>query len=154
LKIEFANQKKIHYPRRMLLGLGSIVTPFGLFLEKIRRSRQLQQKQLAADLGVQACYISSLEKGRKAPPSKQVLNKLIIALDLDKDEQASLWDSVEQSQKSFQLPDGMMLVEYRMINELRKQLGRLTELQVAIILNVLALGTPTSKQSKVRRIDM
>lgn len=132
------------------------MTPFGLFLEKIRRSRQLQQKQLAADLGVQACYISALEKGRKAPPSKQVLEKLIMALGLDGQEQAALWESVEQSQRSFQLPEGMMLTEYRMINELRKRLGRLSEGQVTLILDVLALSTPTpaNKQRNARRIDM
>ena len=96
------------------------MTPFGLFLEKVRRNRHLLQKQLAADLGVQACYISSLEKGRKAQPSKRVLEKLITALELDEEEQAAMWDSAEQSQKSFQLPDGMMLAEYRMVNELRK----------------------------------
>ena len=130
------------------------MTPFGSFLEKIRRSRQLQQKQLAVDLGINASYISALEKGRKAPPSKEVLDKLISTLDLDNEEQAAMWESIEQSQKSFQLPDGMMLVEYRMINELRKQLGRLTDVQVAIILNVLALDTSKRKQSTMRRLDM
>jgi HTH-type transcriptional regulator, competence development regulator len=131
-----------------------MMSPFSLFLERMRRSRQLQQKQLAADLGVQASYLSSLEKGRKAPPSKQVLEKLVNVLKLDEEEQAAMWDSAEQSQRNFQLPEDMMLAEYRMVNELRKQLGRLTDLQVAIILNVLALDTSKTKQPDMRRLDM
>ncbi|HEY8158751.1 MAG TPA: helix-turn-helix transcriptional regulator [Methylobacter sp.] len=130
------------------------MTPFGLFLENIRRSRHLQQKQLAANLGVQACYISSLEKGRKTPPSKQVLEKLIIALELDEEEQAAMWDSAEQSQRSLQLPNDMILAEYRMVSELRKQLGRLSEGQITIILDVLALSTTASQRSNTRRMNM
>jgi len=130
------------------------MSPFGHFLENIRRSRQLRQKQLAADLGVQACYISALEKGRKTPPSKQVLEKLINALDLNDEELTAMWESVEQSQRSFLLPDGMMLAEYRMVNELRKQLGRLSEGQITIILDVLALSKTQSQKSHTRRMNM
>lgn len=130
------------------------MSPFGLFLERVRRSRQLQQKQLAVDLGIQASYLSLLEKGRKAPPSKQVLEKLIRVLQLDDEEQAAMWDSAEQSQRNFQLPDDLTLIEYRMVNELRKQLGKLTEAQVEIILNVLALNASKNKQSSMRRTDM
>jgi len=130
------------------------MTPFGLFLENIRRSRQLQQKQLAADLGVQACYISSLEKGRKAPPSKKVLERLIAALDLNEEEQTLMWESVEQSELSFKLPGNMILAEYQLISRLKQQLGRLSQEQITIMLNVLALNTTSNKQTKTRRMNM
>ncbi|EGW23117.1 helix-turn-helix domain-containing protein [Methylobacter tundripaludum] len=130
------------------------MTPFGLFLENIRRSRQLQQKQLAADLGVQACYISSLEKGRKAPPSKKVLERLIAALDLNEEEQSLMWESVEQSELSFKLPGNMILAEYQLISRLKQQLGRLSQEQITIMLNVLALNTTSNKQTKTRRMNM
>jgi len=130
------------------------MTPFGLFLTNMRRSRQLRQKQLAMDLGINASYISALEKGRKEPPSKQVLERLIVALELNDEEQAALWESAEQSKKSFQLPKGMMLAEYQMVNKLRKQLGSLSEGQIILILDVLALNTTKTMQSNIRRIDM
>jgi len=130
------------------------MTPFGLFLEKIRRDRQLQQKQLAADLGVQASYISSLEKGRKAPPSKKILEKLISVLDLNEEEQTALWESAEQSKRSFQLPDNMVLAEYQLINELRKQLGTLNQGHITLMLNVLALNATASQRSNTRRMNM
>lgn len=130
------------------------MTPFGLFLEKLRRSRQLRQKQLAIDLGINASYISALEKGRKEPPSRQLLEKLITTMALSDEEQSALWESAEESQRTFQLPDGMLLAEYRVVNELRKQLGRLSEGQIILLLNVLALGKVTTKPSQTRRIDM
>ncbi|AMK76934.1 MULTISPECIES: helix-turn-helix domain-containing protein [Methylomonas] len=130
------------------------MTPFGVFLEKIRRSRQLRQKQLAVDLGINASYISALETGRKEPPSRRVLERLIAALDLSDEEQTVLWESAEQSQRSIQLPDGMRLSEFRLVNELRKQLGKLDEGRITIMLDVLALNNPNSKQLKTRRTDM
>lgn len=130
------------------------MTPFGVFLEKVRRSRQLRQKQLAVDLGINASYISALETGRKEPPSRRVLERLIAALDLSDEEQTVLWESAEQSQRSIQLPDGMRLSEFRLVNELRKQLGKLDDGQITIILEVLALNNPNSKKLKTRRTDM
>ncbi len=130
------------------------MTPFGLFLENLRRSRQLRQKQLAIDLGINASYISALEKGRKEPPSRQLLERLITTMALSDEEQSALWESAEQSQRTFQLPDDMLLAEYRVVSELRKQLGRLSEGQIILLLNVLALGKVTTKTSQTRRIDM
>lgn len=130
------------------------MTPFGTFLEKIRRSRQLQQKQLAMDLGINASYISALEKGRKEPPSKEVLQRLITSLDLDEEEQTALWKCVEQSKRTLHLPDGMMLAEYELVSQLKQQLGRLSHEQITLMMNVLALNTSKNKQSNMRRIDM
>jgi len=38
------------------------MTPFGLYLESLRRSCQLQQVQLADHLGVNVCYVSVMER--------------------------------------------------------------------------------------------
>lgn len=130
------------------------MTPFGLFLENIRRSRQLRQKQLAAELGVQACYISSLEKGRKPPPSKKILEKLIDVLDLDEDEQAAMWESVKQSKRSLELPDGMMPSEYQFVSKLSEKLGSLSEEQIALMMGILALNINRTKQLNPRRMNM
>jgi len=60
------------------------MTPFGAYLEKLRKSRKLGQKELAYEVGVNASYISSLETGRKTPPQQNILNKLIQILKLTK----------------------------------------------------------------------
>lgn len=130
------------------------MTPFGLFLEKMRRSRQLQQKQLAAELGIQASYISSLEKGRKAPPSKKILEKIINTLDLNEDEQADMWESVKQSKRSLELPDSMILGEYQLVSKLSEKLGSLSEEQIALMMGILALNINKNKQLNSRRMNM
>jgi transcriptional regulator with XRE-family HTH domain len=44
-----------------------IATAFGAALKKMRRSRDLSQKQLALDCGLDRTYISLLERGRRQP---------------------------------------------------------------------------------------
>ena len=51
------------------------MTPFSQFLQKLRRSRSLKQKDLASLIGVKPCYVSIIERGRVAAPSKAVLDK-------------------------------------------------------------------------------
>jgi transcriptional regulator with XRE-family HTH domain len=130
------------------------MTPFGLFLEKMRRNRQLQQKQLAAELDIQASYISSLEKGRKAPPSKKILEKLINVLDLNEDEQADMWESVKQSKRSLELPDGMMPSEYQFVSKLSEKLGSLSEEQITLMMGILALNINKNKHLNSGRMNM
>jgi len=55
----------------------------------------MQQKQLADLMGINPCYVSTLERGRKGPPSKAVLKRLIKNLNLSQDEQERLWYSKE-----------------------------------------------------------
>ncbi|MCK9621785.1 MAG: helix-turn-helix domain-containing protein [Methylobacter sp.] len=130
------------------------MTPFGLFLEKIRRSRQLQQKRLAAEVGIQASYVSSLEKGRKPPPSKKILEKLIDVLNLDEDEQLNMWECVKQSKRSLELPDGMMPSEYQFISKLSEKLGSLSEEQITLMMGILALNINKNKHLNSGRMNM
>lgn len=116
------------------------MTPFGIYLENLRRSRRIQQKQLADLMGINPCYVSTLERGRKGPPSAEVLNRLIKNLNLSRDEQEGLWRSVELSEMTFRLPEGMSQDEFEMVHDLRNHLGTLNEDQVLIIRKVLGLG--------------
>ncbi|BCO11650.1 helix-turn-helix transcriptional regulator [Aeromonas veronii] len=116
------------------------MTPFGLYLENLRRSRRIQQKQLADLMGINPCYVSTLERGRKGPPSAEVLNRLIKNLNLSRDEQEGLWRAAELSEMTFRLPEGMSQDEFEMVHDLRNHLGTLNEDQVLIIRKVLGLG--------------
>lgn len=116
------------------------MTPFGYYLESLRRSRRLQQKQLAALLDVNPCYISAMEKGRKGPPTKPVLDRLITALELNEQEQNYLHEYVGQSERTFRLPTNMALEEYALVHELKNYLGSLSKEQIAIIQNALRVG--------------
>lgn len=120
------------------------MTPFALYLEQLRRSRNLQQKQMAARLGINPSYLSSLEKGRKSPPSVTVLNTLISSLKLSRHEQDELWRRVQLSELTPQLPVNMSQDEYELVFELRNQLGSLNSNQVLVLRKVLEMARQTN----------
>lgn len=116
------------------------MTPFGNFLENLRRKYNLQQKQIAHLMNINPSYISLMEKGRRAPPAKIKLNQLISQLKLSDAEQYNLWRSAEASKLSFKLPSDMSCDEFEFIYELRGQLGKLNRDQIVIMQSVLKLG--------------
>ena len=128
------------------------MTPFGLYLESLRRSRQLQQVQLADLLGVNACYVSAMENGKKGPPSQQVLSKLVASLKLDANEQETLWDKVDQSQRTTRLPDNATLEEYALMCDLRRHLGALSPDKVNVIRHILNMDVRSKPGIEVRSI--
>ncbi len=64
----------------------------------------MQQKALADLMGINPCYVSTLESGRKGSPSTAVLKRLIKSLNLSRGEQERLWLSAELSEITFRLP--------------------------------------------------
>lgn len=109
------------------------MTPFGKYLEHLRRNRGLLQKQLAHCLGVNPCYVSSIEKGKKGPPAKKIIEKLIKSLNLTPQEQQKLWESVELSKLNRKLPTEISSQEYSFIKELWDRLGTLITRQASLI---------------------
>lgn len=116
------------------------MTPFGNTLSKLRRSRKLQQRQLAESIGVQPCYISAIEGGKKGPPSKPVLQKLFDSLKLTSEEVQILQSTIEPSEKNFRLPDSASLEERAFLWELRQRIGSLSSEELIIMTNTLRLG--------------
>lgn len=117
------------------------MTPFGNVLSQLRRSRKLQQRELAERIGVQPCYISSIEGGKKGPPSKHVLQKLIEILQLSSEEIESLQSSIGPSERVFRVPETVSLEEYVFLWELRQRLGSLSGEELALMSHVLRLGS-------------
>lgn len=120
------------------------MTPFGYYLEKLRRSRNLQQKGLAALLDVDPCYISMMESGKKGPPGEEIIQKLIQCLSLGSDEKALLHEYVAQSPRRLALPDNMTLQEYALIRRLWSRLGALSPGQIELLNNVLTIADERS----------
>lgn len=118
------------------------MTPFGRKLEQLRRSCGLQQSQLAAEAGVQSCYISAMENGRKGSPSLSVFDQLTQVLTLSEEERCNLWRAALQSKKMRKMPPETPTSEYVLVGELWERLGSLTENQINLI--SLALKTATS----------
>lgn len=125
------------------------MTPFGEYLEQLRRNRSLQQKQMADIMGINPCYVSALEKGRRRVPSKQVISRVIERLKLTEDEQAALWHSVEISEPQFKLPSSMSKAEFEFVHKLRSSLGNLSHSQLVIMGEALDLGNQMRSMSQV-----
>ena len=60
---------------------------FGTYLRSIRQERQLSLRQLAKAVEITPTYLSDLERGNNHPPDKTLLEKIILALELQHDEE-------------------------------------------------------------------
>ena len=67
------------------------MTPFGERLRRLRRERGVNQKEMAATLGVSAAYLSALEHGRRGVPSWPMIQKIIGYFNV-------IWDEAEELQ--------------------------------------------------------
>lgn len=76
------------------------MTPFSVKLRSLRESRGLLQKSLSFSLGVDAAYLSALEKGRKQPPqNEEFFEKLKECLQLSNDELQELQNIAVATEK-------------------------------------------------------
>ena len=56
---------------------------FGLYLRAIRKALRISVRELAKAVGKTATYISDIENRNNKPPEKKLLDKIIIALNID-----------------------------------------------------------------------
>jgi transcriptional regulator with XRE-family HTH domain len=65
---------------------------FGERVRELRKSRGLNQRDLAARAGIDFTYLSKIENGRIEPPSEDVIRRVALALEADADELIVLAD--------------------------------------------------------------
>ena len=68
------------------------MTPFGLKLRQMRAQKGITQKEMAADLGVSAAYLSALERGQRGVPTWDFIQRVIGYFNV-------IWDDAEELQK-------------------------------------------------------
>lgn len=134
------------YLDQYLYFLRKQMTPFGTYLESLRRSRRMKQCDLAKIIGINPSYISAIESGSKAPPSHQITRAIADALELSQKEEFLLWEYAEQSIRVLRIPEDLPLEEYAVINDLKKAFGSLDQKQIAIIRTVLSMNTEQQEQ--------
>jgi len=61
---------------------------FGTLIFQARIRKRVSQKAVAATAGIDASYLASIERGRRPPPRKQVVNKVLAALKISQADQA------------------------------------------------------------------
>lgn len=66
---------------------------FGELLEKFRMLKKISKKELAANSNLSPGYITLLTRGDRREPSKEVVNALADALELDLEKRKALFEA-------------------------------------------------------------
>ena len=112
------------------------MTPFGRRVRELRSERGITQKQMAADLGVSAAYLSALEKGNRGAPSWQFVQKVITYFNI-------IWDDAEELQALARTSHPRVVVDTtgmspeatELANLLASRIGELTQQDVLQIIH-------------------
>ena len=67
---------------------------FGQILKELRRSKNVTQRELASEVGVDFSYISKAENDRLPPPAADTIVKICLVLDAEPDELLSMTGKV------------------------------------------------------------
>jgi len=80
------------------------MTPFGKRLRTLREERGILLKDMAADLGVSATYLSALEHGRRSKPNWSFVQRVIHYFNI-------IWDEADELQRLADLSNPRIVVE-------------------------------------------
>ena len=80
------------------------MTPFGERLRTLREERGILLKEMAADLGVSATYLSALEHGRRSKPNWSFVQRVIHYFNI-------IWDEADELQRLAELSNPRIVVE-------------------------------------------
>lgn len=116
------------------------MSPFSETLRALRSARAISQKDAAEILGYEQSYLSALETGAKGPPRREFLERLVKIYQLSEIERTELEEALKQSKRTFVLPKDASIDEFRIVNKLESQIGRLQQRQIELIKIALELG--------------
>ncbi|NTY41460.1 helix-turn-helix transcriptional regulator [Burkholderia diffusa] len=102
------------------------MSPFSVALRQLRAEYDVAQGELANRLGLRQSYISQLERGTKLPKDKDLVRKIVQALQLRPEEEASLWQAFQASRKFDFPPSDAPAAAYRYFAKLSDALPRLS----------------------------
>lgn len=78
---------------------------FGEFVKAKRLEKGISLRKLAEELDIVPAYMSDIEKGRRYPPDKDKIYKIVEILSLDQQEQDTLFDLAAYSRANGVSPD-------------------------------------------------
>ena len=73
---------------------------FGQRLRDLRKQKNLSQRDLAAQVGIDFTYLSKIEGGRSDPPSEVIIRRIAQVLEADEDELINLAGKVPKDLKA------------------------------------------------------
>jgi len=118
------------------------MSPFAVYLNKLRMRHDLRQTQMAELMGYEQGYISALELGTKNPSNEEFLAKLVQTFEMTSHEQAELAIAVKESQLRYTLPRDVPPEAFRFCSQLWEKIDRLPQTQWQALLALLSLEVP------------
>jgi transcriptional regulator with XRE-family HTH domain len=73
---------------------------FGEYIHQKRISKEIPLREFARRVGISPEYVCNIEKGRKAAPSSDVLEKIIVVLSLNNQEVEQVYDLAANSKST------------------------------------------------------
>jgi transcriptional regulator with XRE-family HTH domain len=119
------------------------VTPFGLRLRALRRSRAIALKRMAADLQLSPAYLSALEHGHRGRPTPALVVQICEYFHL-------IWDDYEEMHRLAALSDPRVVVDTaglspratELANLLAASIARLDDDTIATMIAAIAARAP------------
>lgn len=86
------------------------MTKFGDFIAEKRREKGISLRSMADELKIAAPYLSDIEKGRRNPPSFEMLEKIAMILNLSEEDRNLMYDYAgeDRNEVSPDLPQYIM----------------------------------------------
>ena len=117
------------------------MTPFGEQLRTLREERGILLKEVAADLGVSATYLSALEHGRRSKPNWSFVQRVIHYFNI-------IWDEADELQRLADLSNPRIVVETAglsqkatlLANLLSRTIGELSDAELDAHVTLLELA--------------
>ena len=117
------------------------MTPFGERLRTLREERGILLKDMAADLGVSATYLSALEHGRRSKPNWSFVQRVINYFNI-------IWDEADELQRLADLSNPRIVVETAglsqkatlLANLLSRTIGELSDAELDAHVTLLELA--------------
>ena len=124
------------------------MTPFGERVRRLRRERGLLLKDMAAHLGVSSAYLSALERGERGKPTWTLIQGVIQYFNI-------IWDEADELARLADLSDPRVKIDTAaasaaatlLANRLSREIGGLTEEEIAQVLQVLDAAAERSRRS-------
>ncbi|HYL32683.1 MAG TPA: helix-turn-helix domain-containing protein [Stellaceae bacterium] len=114
------------------------MTPFGIKLRAIRAARGIRLKDMAANLGVSAAYLSALEHGRRGRPTHAMVVSICAQLGI-------IWDEADELMRLARISHPRITVDTaglsaeatELANLLSERIRKLPPAQVTRLLKLL-----------------
>ncbi len=114
------------------------MTPFGARLRQLRKARGLTLKQMAADLGVSAAYLSALEHGHRGRPSWLFIQRVCGYFNIIWDEAEALADLAKRSHPRVVIDTAGLTPRATLLaNELAQRIDKLDDTRLGQLLKLL-----------------